>query len=214
MTEQTKETIDRAVRIRIRSLQYDYRESLSERISELERRVKEALLSETAEESQEDEALYDDSACGEAGEPYEMVTDGRFRMKGSLCELSYMENDENGMGETRTTLVFSKNRPWILTLTRSGVVRMTLSFEAGRHHIGTYHFGAMQRMISDRPNVMIASYARRVENRILEDGTLDLDYIVEVRGMDTQRTVFSLSIGELSLAPKGLSEQSDGGENG
>jgi uncharacterized beta-barrel protein YwiB (DUF1934 family) len=139
-----------------------------------------------------------------------------FHLQISEQNLSYfrMENDENGMGETRTTLVFSKSRPWILTLTRSGVVRMTLSFEAGRHHIGTYHFGAMQRMISDRPNVMIASYARRVENRILEDGTLDLDYIVEVRGMDTQRTVFSLSIGELSLTPKGLLEPFDGGNPG
>ena len=71
MAEQTKETIDRAVRIRIRSVQYDYRESLSERISEMERRLKEALLSESEENMQEDaeEALYDEGACGDAGEP-------------------------------------------------------------------------------------------------------------------------------------------------
>ena len=116
------------------------------------------------------------------------------------------------MDETRTTLVFSKNRPWILTLTRSGVVRMTLSFEAGRHHIGSYHFGAMHHMLSDRPNVMIASYARRVENRILEDGTLDLDYIIEVRGMDTQRTVFSLSVSDLPLVPEGFGATVGGGD--
>jgi hypothetical protein len=56
---------------------------------------------------------------------------------------------------------------------------------------------------------MISSYTRKLRNRITEDGTLSLDYIIEVRGMDTQRTVFSLSVSDISLAPKGLSDQGD-----
>ena len=199
MSEQ-KETLDRAVRIRIRSVQYDYRESLSDRIARLEQKREEA-----ADDSEESSELYDEKACGDAGMPYEMVTEGRLRMRGNLCELSYMERDEDGLEDTRSTLVFSRSRPSVLTLTRSGVTRMTLSFEEGRHHIGSYSLGAMQRLLSDRPSLMVASYARRVENRILDGGTLTLDYIIEVRGMDTQRTVFSLSVDELPLVPSGFS---------
>lgn len=198
---ETKETVDRAVRIRIRSVQYDYRDSLLGGIARLQRRAEELPEGD----ADDGEALFDEKACGDAGMPYEMVTEGRLRTRGNLCELSYMERDEDGMEDTRSTLVFSKNRPNVLTLTRSGVMRMTLSFEEGRHHIGNYSFGAIQRLLSDQPTVMIASYARRVSNRILSEGTLELDYIVEVRGMDTQRTVFSLSCDELPLVPSGLS---------
>lgn len=203
MAEQ-KETVDRAVRIRIRSVQYDYRGSLSERIARLEARREEALKDEQSEEEPSEE-LFDESECGDAGMPYEMVTEGRLRTRGGLCELSYMERDEDGMEDTRSTLVFSKSRPAVVTLTRSGLMKMTLSFEEGRHHIGSYSFGAIQKLLSDKPTVMIASYARRVENTILEDGRLSLDYIVEVRGMDTQRTVFSLSVDDLPTVPSGFS---------
>lgn len=213
VAEALKETLDRAVRIHIRSVQYDYKESLSDRIAQLEGKIRKSLedaqaegLSE-AEEIHED--LYNEESCGDAGDPYEIVTDGRLRMRGSLCELSYLERDEDGMENTKTTLVFSKKTPNELTLTRSGVMRMTLSFEEGRHHIGHYSFGAVQSLLSDRPTVMISSYTRKLRNRITEDGTLSLDYIIEVRGMDTQRTVFSLSVSDISLAPKGLSDQGD-----
>ncbi|MBO5270946.1 MAG: DUF1934 domain-containing protein [Clostridia bacterium] len=207
MTRQNSETVDRAVRVHIRSVQYDYRESLSERIAAMEEQA--ARMTEAGEEAPEggDEGLYDEKRCGDAGEPFEMVTEGRLRMRGNLCELSYMESADAGMEDTRTTLVFSKNRPWVVTITRSGLMRMTLSFEEGRHHLGNYSFGAMQRLFSDQPTVMIASYTRKVCNRILETaGTLDLDYIIEVRGMDTQRTVFSLSVVPLALVPSGFEE--------
>jgi len=213
LAENKNATLDRAVRIRIRSVQYDYKESLSERIAQLEGKIQKALENaaneglEMAEEVKED--LYNEEACGDAGDPYEIVADGRMRIRGNLCELSYMECDENGMEDTKTTLVFSKKAPGELTLTRSGVVRMTLSFEEGRHHIGYYTLGAMQRLISDQPSVMISSYTRKVRNSILDNGTLELDYIIEIRGMDTQRTVFSLEVSDLSLVPNGFSTQGE-----
>ena len=178
LAKQEKSLVEREVRIHIRSVQYDYRGSLSERIAQMEEKaVRMAELQGPVEEAPQEE-LYEESNCGDAGEPFEMVTEGKLRMRGGLCELSYMENAE-GMEDTRTTLVFSQSRPWILTLTRAGLMRMTLSFEEGRHHLGTYSFGALQRLISDQSSVMIASYARKVQNRILEVGTLVLDYIIE-----------------------------------
>lgn len=212
MANETRETVTCDVRVHIRSLQYDYRESLSDRIDKMREtaeKLLEALQEDGADAPTETDAredLYDDALCGDAGEPLEIVTEGRLRVKGSLCELSYMEPDTEGLGETRSTLVFSKNRPNIITLTRTGVMKMTLSFETGRHHIGNYHIGALQALFSGgKSGLSIASYARRVENRLLSGGTLELDYIVEVRGMDTQRTVFSLSISDLPRVPNGFS---------
>lgn len=202
MAKETKETMERAVRVRVHSVQYDYRESLSERIAQIADAA-EKLSDENAEETEE--ALFDESCCGESGEPFEMVTEGRLRIRGNLCELSYMEDRAEGMDDVRSTLVFSKARPNILTLTRSGMMQMTLSFEEGRHHIGSYHIGALQAFFSeDQKGLPIASYARKVQNNLLGDGTLELDYIIEVRGMDTQRTVFSISLSDLPLAPVGL----------
>ncbi len=208
-----KETTVRDVRVSVHSVQYDYRESLSDRIREMRRRAEELLDSLTDggdAEDGADEDLYDDSACGEAGEPFTMVTEGRLRTKGDLCELSYLESDAEGLENTKTTLVFSRKRPNIVTLTRTGMMKMTLSFETGRHHIGSYHIGALQALFSDkREGLPIASYAREVKNDLFTDGELLLDYIIEVRGMDTQRTVFRLSLSDLPLAPTGFSVKAE-----
>ncbi len=215
MAIETKETETRDVRVHVRSLQYDYRASLSERIQKMRERAESLLeaLSEIGmldDEEETREELYDEALCGDAGEPFEMVTEGRLRVKGNLCELSYMETGAEGLEDTKTTLVFSKNRPNVVTLTRTGMMKMTLSFETGRHHIGDYHIGALQALFSDgKRGLSIASYARKVQNDLLTSGTLELDYIVEVRGMDTQRTVFSLSISDLPRVPNGFSGGTD-----
>lgn len=201
---------DRAVRLRIRSVQYDYRASLSEKIEEMRKKAEEALaVMEKSgvmpeEPCSEDEMLYDEKLCGDAGEPFQMVTEGRFRMRGNLCEISYEESELTGMNGTRTSLVFSKNRPEVVTLTRTDEAKMTLSFEQGRHHVGDYKMPMLQMILGIEGPMPIASFARKVENRIFENGTLMLDYIIEVRGLDTQRTIFSLVMEELPPVPPAL----------
>ena len=196
------------VKVHIRSVQYDYNDSLSAKINEMRKQAEDFLQRvEKGEADAHDptvsltEDLYDDRKCGGAGEPFVMVTEGRLRTRGSLYEISYEECIETGLDGSLTTLVFSLKRPEVVSLTRTGVAKMTLSFEAGRHHIGSYHFGALQALLSSDGALPIASYARKVDNRIAEDGRLHLDYIVEVRGMDTQRTVFDLSLSALSEVP-------------
>lgn len=207
MKDPKTDTLDRAVRVRIQSTQYDYRDSLSDKIAKLEERISQMSCDDPAENGGENPEtdLYDASLCGDASTTYSLVTEGRLRSRGNLCELSYLESDgEDGLDGTRTTLVFSRIRPWIMTLTRSGALRMTLSFEEGRHHIGSYRLGALQALVSDQPALPIASYTRKIRNSILTDGSLELDYIIEVRGMDTQRTVFRLSVSDLLQVPAGI----------
>lgn len=202
------------VKVHIRSVQYDYNDSLSAKINEMRQQAEDFLQRvEKGEADAHDptvsltEDLYDDKKCGGAGEPFVMVTEGKLRTRGSLYEISYEESVETGLDGSLTTLVFSLKRPEVLSLTRTGIAKMTLSFEEGRHHIGSYHFGALQALLSSDSSLPIASYARRVDNRIAEEGALHLDYIVEVRGMDTQRTVFDLSLSALSAAPTGSTEK-------
>ena len=199
------------IKVHIHSVQYDYNDSLSERINEMRQQAEDFLQRvEKGEADAHDptvslsEDLYDDKKCGGAGEPFMMVTEGRLRTRGSLYEISYEESVETGLDGSLTTLVFSAKRPGVVSLTRTGMAKMTLSFEEGRHHIGSYHLGALQALMTSDKALQIASFARKVENRIAEDGHLLLDYIVEVRGMDTQRTVFELSISALDDKPKGL----------
>ena len=225
MREGTKETVVRDVRVRVFSKQYDCRESLSARLMQAERGADapsaesidprvgfsgDDMLDEAGDGEVDAldverliEELYEASESGDPGEPYAVITDGRLRTRGDLCELSYEEaGGEEGIENTRTTLVFSKRHPDVITLTRSGMLKMTLSFEAGRYHVGTYKIGALAALFSNgREGLTLSSYARRVENRLLDDGTLLLDYVIEVRGMDTQRVVFELSISDAVLRP-------------
>jgi len=40
----------------------------------------------------------------------------------------------------------------------------------------------------------ICVYAREVDNRLLQDGILELDYIIELRGAQAERTKFTMEI--------------------
>ena len=83
MTDRQKETTIRDVRVRVHSVHYDYRESLSERIKEMRRQAEEILSTLNDEDDGVNgdliEDLYDDAACGVAGEPFTMVTEVRLR---------------------------------------------------------------------------------------------------------------------------------------
>ena len=60
--------------------------------------------------------------------------------------------------------------PGLVSMTKEGALRTYLSFEAGRTHICTY----------DTPFMPFKIYveSRSVDNRILDDGTLHLNYVL------------------------------------
>lgn len=122
----------------------DVEESFAELFDELEK----ALGQENGSDGKEE----DDGV-------FQMVTEGRLRMRGNLCEISYQEG-EDVYGDAVTNLTFSKRHPETVILSRSGEASLSISFEAGRHHIGSYRLPFLQQEDPDLPHLNLTSYAQ------------------------------------------------------
>ena len=111
----------------------------------------------------------------------------RPQVDGTDCvEVSYQEADS--MDKTKTTVRYSPDYPDTVTIYRSGDVFTTLICEKGRRHISAYEtpLGPFE----------VAVYARDVSGALSfpEGGTLSLDYVVEIRGMEVQRTRMTVQV--------------------
>ena len=97
---------------------------------------------------------------------------------GELCDdgervtVSYEETEATGMEGSGTSVSFLKKDPAIVTMTRDGVVSATMVFEEGKRHHCIYKTPFMP--------FEVCVCTKKVVNRLSEDGTLDLDYIVEI----------------------------------
>lgn len=140
-----------------------------------------------------DESLPEEGAVfaeGEDGEVeqdvIEMTTEGVLRIADGRVEISYDESELTGMEGARTCVSFAADAPELVTMMRGGTVSTALVFEPHRRHICVYHTPYMP--------FEVCVYASRVENRLLELGTLKLDYIIELRGAQAERTRFTMNI--------------------
>jgi uncharacterized beta-barrel protein YwiB (DUF1934 family) len=78
--------------------------------------------------------------------------------------------------------------PELVTMMRHGTVNTILVFEKGKRHICTYQTEYMP--------FEICVNTKEVINTLLENGRIDLDYIVEIRGAQAERTQFTIEIFE------------------
>ena len=90
------------------------------------------------------------------------------------------------MEGSNTIISFRKSSPEMVTMTRDGAVSATLVFEDGKRHHCLYKTPFMP--------FEVGVYTKNVVNSLLEDGTLNLDYIVEIRGAKAERTRFKMQI--------------------
>lgn len=138
------------------------------------------------EDRDELDSLYDDID----GENYlEMMSEGEISVNDDgEATLSYMEGDENGLEGTRVKLVFSKDDPSLISMLREGQMNTMLSFEAGKRHKSIYHTPYMPFDLT--VNTI------EVENDLLTNGMLYLNYIMEVHGLCRDRITISISVRE------------------
>lgn len=121
-------------------------------------------------------------------EVIEMTTDAVLRDNGKNLEISYEEPGESGMQNTTTTLVFKKDSPNELSMVRRG------------ENTAGFVFSDITRRQPCQYNVAgfpmeLTVCTRSIDNRVTpEGGTLDLDYIIEVQGVKTQRNRFSVRV--------------------
>lgn len=114
-------------------------------------------------------------------ERIEFTTDGILSDDGFRIEVSYEESELCGMAGSRTTLLFDKVSPGLVTMVRTGSYTTSLVFNAAE---------VRQRCMYDTgilPPFELSVLTRKIDNRLsYEGGTLSLDYIIEMRGVKTE----------------------------
>jgi len=104
----------------------------------------------------------------------EMFTEGLMKIDGERVEISYEETEMSGMAGTTTRLIFDTGLLDTMTLMRSGPVKVTMVFQKGLRHVCRYDTGIIPFEL-----VLTTSY---VDNRLLTDGELYIDYTTELAG--------------------------------
>lgn len=112
--------------------------------------------------------------------------DGLITQTGDTTHITYFEDDTSGMGGVKVVIAFNKNEPKEVTITRSGAVNTIMLFSQGERTISVYNTPYMP--------FELGIYAKRVDNRILDDGVLEISYILELKGALAQKTEMRMEI--------------------
>lgn len=119
----------------------------------------------------------------------ELCTGGELSINSDGCvEISYMENEDDEQIKTRSKIIFSPEDPGLVIMTKEGAMNTVLSFEEGKTHICTY----------DTPFMPIKVYvnASLVDNRLISDGELRLNYILSLNDSEPQHFIVEVKIKE------------------
>ena len=120
--------------------------------------------------------------------PIEMYSEGELYITDDRVIIAYDESELTGMEGSHTQVRFERAQDGLVTMMRNGSVNTILVFEEGKRHICTYQTQYMP--------FEICVFTKSVKNTLLEDGNIELDYIVEIRGAQAERTQFKIEIFE------------------
>lgn len=115
-----------------------------------------------------------------------LVTDASYHDDGHRVSIRYTENAGSGMEGTRTTVAFQKGEPDCVSVLRDGAVKGALHLEQDRRYFGVYQTPMMPFELCVLP--------RLVENGMKKTGILRLDYTLELKGAQAQRTILTLRV--------------------
>ena len=135
------------------------------------------LFNDLAPEEEENEDLNEPS--DNTPESSDMWVEGRLATNERRVELIYDETELSGMEGAITSIGFDRDTPTLITMMRTGPVSTAMVFEEGKRHFCIY----------DTPfsSFQICVRALTVENRLLTDGTLILEYMIEIQGAQAER---------------------------
>ena len=162
---------------------------MSERCEEVRIRIKSVRYEvEASLFSEESDDLFRRMGDGQTPEPevIEIHSVGALEQKDGRVELSYDETEVTGMEGSRTAVSFSESASGVVSMIREGMVSTVLIFEEGKRHHCVYNTPIMP--------FEVCVHTLKVDNRLREDGVLLLDYIVEIRGAQAERTKFQMEI--------------------
>lgn len=162
------------IRIKIRSELYEVEESLFSDPPESEDELAEAIANAVSGDGE-----------GET-DVLEINTLGQMSIDGDRVTFSYEETESTGMEGSVTALTYLQSSPDVVSMIREGAVSATLVFEEGKRHHCIYNTPIMPFEICVR--------TKKVVNRLDVNGTLELDYIIEIRGAKAERTRFYMQV--------------------
>ena len=138
----------------------------------------------------DDTAFFDDLAeviADEAKDEIELYTEAVMRMDESGCvEIEYYENVDDEQMRTLSKIIFYRHAPEIVSMTKEGAMQAFLSFETGKTHVCTY----------DTPFMAFKIYvdSKAVDNRLLEDGHLHLNYVLNFADNPPQHFILDIDL--------------------
>ena len=142
------------------------------------------MLGDEVEEFDE----FEDEIPEEQEGPIEMFSEGELYITDERVIIAYEESELTGMEGSHTQVRFERNQEGLVTMMRNGNVSTILVFEEGKRHICTYQTPYMP--------FEICVFTKEVKNTLLENGVIELDYIVEIRGAQAERTQFKIEVFE------------------
>lgn len=109
---------------------------------------------------------------------------GNINVSKDKYTLSYEESEASGMEGVKTCLQFSLDNKKEISISRSGAMSSLMYYIEGKRHICVYNTGIMP--------FEICIYTRSIDNRLIEDGFLEIVYIIEIKGACAQKTVLRM----------------------
>ncbi len=117
------------------------------------------------------------------------TTEAQMDVEPGSIVITYDEATEAGLGDTQCSIRIDRGNPHILVIQRTGGLMNTLICEKGRRHTSAYASPMIPMPLE------ACTYTRRCDIDVDEDGgVIFLDYIIEIRGADVQRTVIRMNI--------------------
>jgi uncharacterized beta-barrel protein YwiB (DUF1934 family) len=154
-------------KIKITTSQVEYKGK-----SIFDRACEELLISETFDQGTGEDVI-------------ETTLYGNVTIENDTFTVRYEEETE-GMGGVYTELSFNMEKPKEISLVRAGALESCMYFEEGKRHICVYNTGIMP--------FEICIYSKTVDNQLMTSGTLDLSYLIEIKGACAQKTVFKMEV--------------------
>jgi len=129
---------------------------------------------------------------GESETQHEMIkftTEGTLSSRNGKISLEYDDSELFDGEQTGVSIVFNEGAQELVSMMRGGSVSTAMVFESGKRHICVYTTPFM--------TFEVCIHTTQVKNKLLTDGTLELDYSIEVHGVSAERTRMKLSVVEV-----------------
>lgn len=133
--------------------------------------------------------FFDQQENSDKTDRFVFTTEAEMEVMPGQITLTYDEADGSSLGKTRNVIRFNRADPHSLTIQRAGDLMNTLICEKGRRHTSAYTSPMLPMPLE------ACTYTHRCDVDLDEEGgVVFLDYMIEIRGADVQRTTMRIDV--------------------